>query len=165
MTSLRSRHHVRNDFELGSQLDATARVIRRSRDQLFSLFPQVSRRPSKEKSDVKEIVRSSIVPGVRYSCSRRANEFPAVDNQPPDNQPLGNKSIGCVGRHPLQGCQRSREIEERDVGLQQHDGIVRQHRAVEQPRDKLEHELYLEHAGLNERSGKSPALLVRHEFQ
>ena len=90
---------------------------------------------------------------------------PPSTTSPPDNQSLGDKSIGCVGRHPLQGCQRSREIEERDVGLQQHDGIVRQHRAVEQPRDKLEHELYLEHAGLNERSGKSPALLTRHRFQ
>ena len=110
----------------------------------LDLSSQVSRHQPKEKSDVKETVRRGILSGVRYFRSRRPNEFPA-----PDNPSLGDESVGCLCCHPLQGFQRGCEAKERDVWLQQHDRIVCQHQPIEQPRDKLEHELSVEYAGLH----------------
>jgi hypothetical protein len=105
---------------------------------------------------VEETSRRGAGPRVQRSRRRRPNEFPATGN---DNSRSGG-SIGRLRGDPLQGCERRRENEERNVGLQQHDRLSREHRQDQQPRHQLERELARGHARLNRRSGEPAALLI-----
>lgn len=119
-----------------------------------------------ENYHVEEAVRRSSVTAVERALGRCSDEFPATIDHHAWSVPLC-RNIRC---HPLQGFQRRRETQERNVGLGQHIGLKQHHRIVpqyrpdEQPGNELERQFAVQHARFDG-CGREPAAVLIEDLE